>query len=49
LTFGGKDLKTLFITTRMEGEDNSSEHAGGIFATEIAGVKGAAAAYPFIL
>jgi len=45
LTFGGADLATLFITTRVE--QSHSPHAGGIFSVQIPGVKGAAGAYPY--
>ena len=45
-TFGGKDLKTLYITTRHEGRhlekgEEASENWGGLFSVEIEGVKGA--------
>jgi len=48
-TFGGKDLKTLYITTRHEGRhlekgEEASENWGGLFSVEIEGVKGARAA-----
>ena len=49
LTFGGSDLATLFVTTRVEGGDAPSKDAGGVFSVKINGVKGAAAAYPFQL
>lgn len=49
VTFGGKDLETLFITTRAEKGSNSSPNAGGLFSTHIHGVKGAGAAYPYQL
>jgi sugar lactone lactonase YvrE len=45
LTFGGDDLATLFITTRVETGDNPSPHAGSVFTVQVPGVKGAAGAY----
>ena len=47
LTFGGEGLRTLFVTTRVEGGDSPSPNAGSIFSVRIPGVKGAAGAYPF--
>jgi L-arabinonolactonase len=47
LTFGGTDLGTLFVTTRVESGQNASQHAGNVFSIRIPGVRGAAAAYPF--
>lgn len=47
LTFGGDDLGTLFITTRVEGGEDASPHAGSIFSIRIPDVKGAAGAYAF--
>ncbi len=49
LTFGGSDLSTLFVTTRVESGESPSKDAGGVFSIKIRGVKGAAAAYPFQL
>jgi len=49
LTFGGNDLATLFVTTRVESGDSPSADAGAVFSVRIDGVKGAAAAYPFQL
>ena len=45
-TFGGPDLKTLYITTRHEGRhldegEEASENWGGLFSVEIPGVIGA--------
>ncbi|KAL0033741.1 hypothetical protein WJX77_003366 [Trebouxia sp. C0004] len=45
-TFGGPDLKTLYITTRHEGRHldegkKASENWGGLFSVEIPGVTGA--------
>lgn len=47
LTFGGADLATLFVTTRVEPGDTPSAHAGGVFSIRIPGVKGANAAYEY--
>jgi len=38
--FGGDGLKTLFVTTRVETGEDSSEHHGGIFAVHIPNVCG---------
>ena len=48
-TFGGQDLKTLYITTRHEGRhldkgEEASENWGGLFSIQIDGVQGARAA-----
>ncbi|WPT11265.1 Regucalcin [Picochlorum sp. SENEW3] len=38
--FGGKDLETLFVTTRVETGETASQHHGGIFAVRIPGIRG---------
>lgn len=38
--FGGKDLDTLFVTTRVETGGNASPHHGGLFAVRIPGIRG---------
>lgn len=43
--FGGADLGTLYITTRVEAGENASEHWGALLAVRLPGVEGAAAAY----
>lgn len=48
-TFGGPELSTLYVTTREEPGAAPSLNAGGIFAAQIPGIKGAAAAYAYAL
>lgn len=47
LTFGGADLGTLFVTTRVESGEGASPHSGSVFGIRIPGVKGTAGAYAF--
>ena len=40
--FGGAGLEWLYVTTRVESDDQASKHHGGLFRVQIEGVKGAA-------
>ncbi len=48
VNFGGPGLRTLYITSiRSEGDD--APLAGALFKTEVPGVHGARAGYPFLV
>lgn len=46
-TFGGEDLRDLYVTSRVEKGPDASPHHGGLFRIRIPGVTGVAAAYEY--